>query len=85
MNWGKPTLETCNRAADDTSKPVDRIELCIFFIKNVALVGSSEQVSILGLSKENLPSSGWQQLQPNIMNTAKTSSKMVETLQKYCY
>ena len=57
MNWGKPTLETCNRAADDTSKPVDRIESCILFIKNVALVGSSEQVSILRLSKENLPRS----------------------------
>ena len=50
-------LETCNRAADDTSKPVDRIESCILFIKNVALVGSSEQVSILRLSKENLPRS----------------------------
>ena len=84
LNWGKPTLETCNRAADDTSKPVDRIESCIFFIKNVALVGYSNQVSIFG-TKEIVPSSDWQQLQPNIENTAKTSSKMVKTLQKYCY
>ena len=51
--------ETTNRAADDRSKPVDRTEYCIFFIENVALVGSSEQVSIFK-TNEILRCSDWQ-------------------------
>lgn len=63
-------LETYNRVAGDTSKTVDRTESCNFFIENVTLVGSSEQVSIFESSQGKF--TNWQQLQPNIVNTAET-------------